>query len=74
MWDPDAVYDAPCAQTQTLTPYAEATMRGRVLATVVRGKFVYDVGAEDGAGGVHSCGNMAVSRAWLRPHPRDASW
>jgi len=44
-----------------------------VLATVVRGKFVYDVGAEDGAG-VHSCGNMAVSRAWLRPHPRDASW
>lgn len=74
VWDPKAAYDAPCAQTQTLTPYASTTMRGRVLATVVRGKFVYDV-AHDGLNGrdvaeVFACGNMAVSAAWLRPHPR----
>lgn len=80
VWDPKAAYDAPCAQTQTHTPYSSATMRGRVLATVVRGKFVYDVAhdSHDGhdvrngrdAGEVFSCGNMAVSATWLRPHPR----
>lgn len=70
VWDPEAVYDAPCAQTQDLTPYTSVKMRGRVLATVVRGKFVYDVGAEDGGADVHACGNTAVSRTWLRPHPR----
>ena len=74
VWDPKAAYDAPCAQTQTLTPYASTTMRGRVLATVVRGKFVYDVAhhglTSRNAAGVFACGNMAVSAAWLRPHPR----
>ncbi len=72
VWDPNATYDAPCAQTQTHTPYSSTTMRGRVLATVVRGNFVYDVAREarDAEDVVFSCGNMAVSAAWLRPHPR----
>ena len=69
VWDPKAVYDASCSQTQTLTPYSSAGMRGRVLATVVRGKFVYDV-AHEGGGEVFSCGKTAISSAWLRPHPR----
>jgi allantoinase len=61
IWDPDAVWTvepASLLQRHKTTPYAGASLKGRVLATYLRGEKIYETGrlAAAGRGELILCG------------------
>jgi hypothetical protein len=64
VWSPEAAADTSTHHNRhqhKLTPYADLPLKGRVLATFVRGHQVFDADA-----GVHegACGSV-VKRTWM---------